>query len=175
MKPSWKLEGQSRLRGPLLRRGELRVGLIYTNVNRLWHEDISQTLDILQIAQMPLFASFRIYITAVVWKVDAHGTQAQAKWNVPSNQVKISLGFLKGTKAFRRSSCQELHILWVPKVGKAMVKSAIEERLASRVCGLPIGTSLSPKLRRFVPRFTFMGPRALAFRNSSGVAFDPSI
>lgn len=79
MKASWKLEGEVGFRGDFWRRGELWVSLFYTNGNRLWHEDISQTLDSLQIAQMPLFASFGTYITATVWKVDASGTQAQTK------------------------------------------------------------------------------------------------
>lgn len=41
-------------------------------------------LDSLQITQKPLFASFGTYIIVMVWKVDASGTQVQAKWNAPS-------------------------------------------------------------------------------------------
>jgi len=54
------------LRRTFLRRGEFGVSFFYTNVNRFWHENISQALDSLHIAPMPLFASFGTYIIAIV-------------------------------------------------------------------------------------------------------------
>ena len=66
MKTGWMLEGETGLRRVFLRRGEFWVSLFYTNVNRFWHEDISQTLDSLHFAEMHLFASFGTYIIAMV-------------------------------------------------------------------------------------------------------------
>lgn len=117
MQTSWK--GKQVLKRAFLQRKELWVRWFYTNGNRLWHEDVSQTLDHLQTAQMLLFASFGTYITAMVWKLMLLERKHKLNKMRPLTQPKKLKFSKKQPRPFKifiyRSLSQGLHTFWVQK------------------------------------------------------------